>query len=253
MPKIESGINYKAICSIPDTCMGHERGASSRERQAGLHVFDFIYYKSYWLTARSDLFLKKIAVPPNPAVICCPLCFQTSSQYVTEQALIQGLLAQERLAQRTLYERYNKAMYSTAYRITGDFELAAEVLQDAFLQVYRNIGSFEGRSTIGAWIKAIVVRTALRAVERRKPAFAELQPVHMSDQVDWGAHPIDAEYLEKAILSLPDGYRTVFLLAEVEGYTHREIAEMLGVTEGTSKSQLFAAKKRLRELLYVEA
>ena len=144
-------------------------------------------------------------------------------------------------------------MYSTAYRITGDFELAAEVLQDAFLQVYRNIGSFEGRSTIGAWIKAIVVRTALRAVERRKPAFAELQPVHMSDQVDWGAHPIDAEYLEKAILSLPDGYRTVFLLAEVEGYTHREIAEMLGVTEGTSKSQLFAAKKRLRELLYVEA
>ncbi|MBN8683354.1 MAG: hypothetical protein J0L99_11945 [Chitinophagales bacterium] len=65
MPKIESGINYKAICSIPDTCMGYERGASSRELQAGLHVFGFIYFKSYWLTAHSDLFKKKSQSRPT--------------------------------------------------------------------------------------------------------------------------------------------------------------------------------------------
>ena len=139
-------------------------------------------------------------------------------------------------------------MYTSAYRITGDFDLAGEVLQDAFLSVFRNIAKFEGRSTLGAWIKAIVVRTALKKVERRR-TFEALPDSFADGQVDWGSQPIEAEYLERAIQALPDGFRTVFVMAEIEGYAHREIAEMLGISEGTSKSQLFHAKKRLRETL----
>lgn len=140
-------------------------------------------------------------------------------------------------------------MYTVAYRITADFDLAAEALQDAFVQVFRHIERFEGRSTVGAWIKAIVIREALHAVRRRRPVFAELEAAHTAGQIDWGAQPIDAEYLEKAIQALSDGCRAVFVLAEIEGYTHREIAELLGISEGTSKSQLSYAKKCLRAAL----
>jgi RNA polymerase sigma-70 factor (ECF subfamily) len=80
-------------------------------------------------------------------------------------------------------------------------------------------------------------------------AYDDLQTVPEVGQVDWGTRAIEAEYLEKAILALPEGYRQVFVLAEIEGYKHHEIGDMLGISEGTSKSQLFNAKKRLREML----
>jgi len=168
---------------------------------------------------------------------------------VTEQQLIEKCIIGERGAQYQLYERYSKAMYTTAYRISGDFETAGEVLQDAFLQVFRHIGDFERRSTIGAWIKAIVVRTALRALERRKAPFLEMPDNYHETSIDWGNVPLDTDYLERAIQSLPEGARAVFVLTEVEGFTHREIADMLQISEGTSKSQLHYAKKRLREIL----
>lgn len=168
---------------------------------------------------------------------------------MTERQLIENCLKHDRRAQHTLYERYSKAMFTVAYRITGDFDLAGESLQDAFLQVFRHLADFQGRSTLGAWIKTIVVRTALKKMERRRPAPAELDGREEADSVDWSLSALDAAYLEQAILALPHGYRAVFVLAEVEGYTHREIGEILGISEGTSKSQLWSAKKRLQALL----
>ena len=167
---------------------------------------------------------------------------------MTEAALIEKCLENDRNAQRLLYERYKNAMYSLAYRVTGNFESAAEVLQDAFLQVFRHIGDFQGRSTLGAWIKTIVIRTALSSMRSKKLEFESLETHHETAPLDWGTS-IDVQYLEQAIQSLPEGYRAVFVLAEVEGFAHKEIAEMLGISEGTSKSQLFYAKKRLREIL----
>jgi RNA polymerase sigma factor (sigma-70 family) len=140
-------------------------------------------------------------------------------------------------------------MFTTAYRITGDMEWAGEALQDAFMQVFKHIGDFEQRSTLGAWIKTIVVRAALQKVERRKFHLESWPEDFRENMLDWGSSPIDAMQLEQAIQRLPEGARTVFVLAEVEGYAHKEIAEMVKISEGTSKSQLFAAKKRLRELL----
>lgn len=117
------------------------------------------------------------------------------------------------------------------------------------MQVFKHIGAFEQRSTLGAWIKTIVVRTALQKVERRKLSLEPWPEEYNEPLPDWGSSPIDAMQLEQAIQRLPEGARAVFVLAEVEGYAHKEIAAMLEISEGTSKSQLFAAKKRLRELL----
>ncbi len=167
---------------------------------------------------------------------------------MTETDLIQACLADDRMAQKALYEKYKKAMYTLAYRITGDFESANDVLQDAFLKVFRGLNSFRGESTLGAWIKTIVVRTAYSKIRRNKIYFEDIENVSPNTMIDWGDF-LQAEYLEKAIQSLPDGYRSVFVLIEVEGYSHKEVGEMLGISVGTSKSQLFYAKRKLREML----
>ncbi|MFM8362456.1 MAG: RNA polymerase sigma factor [Haliscomenobacter sp.] len=166
---------------------------------------------------------------------------------MTESELIQACLREDRLAQRALYERYNQAMYTLAYRITGDFELANDVLQEAFVKVFQHLAHFRRESTLGAWIKTIVLRTAISKVKRQQ-VFDPEEAIPADYALDWGDF-IEAEYLQQAINSLPPGYRTVFVLIEVEGYSHQEVADLLGISTGTSKSQLFYAKKRLRETL----
>ena len=135
------------------------------------------------------------------------------------------------------------------YRITGSFDEAEEVLQDAFLSVFRNLSKFRRESTLGAWIKTIVVRTAIKKV-KKKVYFDPIEDHHQREEIiNWGEVNLNVEYLEKAINELPEGYRAVFILVEVEGYPHKEIAKILNISEGTSKSQLFHAKKKLRNIL----
>lgn len=168
---------------------------------------------------------------------------------MTEAKLIEACLSNDRRAQKDLYNRYKDAMYTIAYRITGSFEEAEEVLQDAFLSIFRNLGQFRKESTLGAWIKTIVTRTALKKI-KKKVYFDPIEDHHQrEDFIDWGGSNLDIDYLERAINQLPEGYRAVFVLVEIEGYPHKEIAQMLNISEGTSKSQLFHAKKKLRTLL----
>ncbi|MDR6805458.1 RNA polymerase sigma-70 factor (ECF subfamily) [Dyadobacter sp. BE34] len=164
----------------------------------------------------------------------------------SEADLITGCLLNDRIAQRQLYDRYKKAMYTLAYRITGDFDDANDVLQDSFLEVFKHLNQFRGESTLGAWVKQIVVR---KSTKKKRLVIWQNVDDYTGEGVDWGESEINAAHLETAVLSLPDGFRTIFVLAEVEGYTHREIAEMLHISEGTSKSQLFHAKRKLRAML----
>lgn len=164
----------------------------------------------------------------------------------SEADLISGCLLHDRIAQRQLYDRYKKAMYTLAYRITGDFDDANDVLQDAFLEVFKHLNQFRGESTLGAWVKQIVVR---KSTKKKRLVIWQNVDDYMGEAIDWGESEINAAHLETAVLSLPDGFRTIFVLAEVEGYTHREIAVMLNISEGTSKSQLFHAKRKLRAML----
>ncbi|NJO86659.1 MAG: RNA polymerase sigma factor [Lewinella sp.] len=170
---------------------------------------------------------------------------------MTEEDLVAACRHQDRRAQKELYDRYCRAMYTAAYRITGDFTLADDVLQEGFLKIFQKIETFRGESKVGAWIKVIIVRTALARI-KREPNYEPLPPDFNDQRIDWGGSRLDTDYLEKAIQRLPEGYRAVFVLVEVEGYSHQEVADLLGVSVGTSKSQLFYAKKKLREYLSID-
>lgn len=164
----------------------------------------------------------------------------------SEAELISGCLLHDRTAQRQLYDRYKNAMYTLAYRITGDFDDANDVLQDSFMDVFRHLNQFRGEATLGAWIKQIVIR---KSTKKKKIVLWQNLDEYTGESIDWNEIEINTAHLESAVLSLPDGFRTIFVLAEVEGYTHREIAVMLNISEGTSKSQLFHAKRKLRRML----
>jgi len=163
------------------------------------------------------------------------------------QDLIERCVRQERSAQRQLYELYKKAMYSVAFRILNDYDHAHDVLQDGFIEVLRDISKFRFQSTIGAWIKIIIVRKALLKLKAER-RFESLDSEVHDIPVEW-PDSLTGEYLDKAIRELPAGYRAVFTLVEVEGFAHKEVAELLGVSESTSKSQLFHAKKMLQKKL----
>ncbi len=164
-----------------------------------------------------------------------------------ELDLIEGCLRNDRSKQKSLYYKYCDAMFTVAYRILNDHEEANDVLQEAFLHIFTKIKQFRKESSLGAWIKTIVVHTTLKHLKEKR-TFENIENI-AQDNVDFIPGAIDGKILEKVILSLPIGYRTVFLLVEVEGYKHKEVAEMLDISEGTSKSQLFYAKKILKEKL----
>jgi RNA polymerase sigma factor (sigma-70 family) len=168
-----------------------------------------------------------------------------------EQLLLQGCLAQDRQAQYRLYQQYKTAMFSSALRILGDRALAQDALQEAFIDVFQGLATFQQQSTLGAWIKTIVVRRASRTLRQAQRLEVYDQERHAEPVVAWHDN-LTGEALDKAIRELPAGYRAVFCLVEVEGYSHREVADLLGTSEGTSKSQLYHAKRVLqRKLQYL--
>ena len=140
-------------------------------------------------------------------------------------------------------------MFACALRILHDRDLAHDALQEAFVKVFRQLATFRQEATLGAWIRTIVVRQALQLL-RQESQMEVYDPLrHAEPLVAWH-DDLTGEALDKAIGELPTGYRTVFCLVEVEGYSHREVAALLGVSEGTSKSQLYRAKQQLQVKLY---
>ncbi len=158
--------------------------------------------------------------------------------------IIEGCQQQRRESQKALYDLYCDAMFTIAFRIVNNSDDAHDVLQETFIEVFKHIKSFRNESSVGAWIKTILVRKALKKLKELKfvDNFGENGVEIPPDCLD----DLSGEYLEQLILSLPEGFRTVFLLFEVEGYSHQEIAEMLNISQNTSKSQLSRAKKSLR-------
>jgi RNA polymerase sigma factor (sigma-70 family) len=163
--------------------------------------------------------------------------------------LIARCKAGDRQAHYSLYKLYSKAMYNVGYRITRSEEEAEDVLQEAFINAFRNLDSYRGEATFGAWLKRIVVNNAL---SKRKH-----EPIPEDDRWDVAEAEPPVEYgdkltvdrVKRCIELLPDGYRSVLSLYLMEGYDHQEIAEIMGISESTSKSQLNRAKSKLRELL----
>ena len=166
-----------------------------------------------------------------------------------ERKILKGCLVNDQKSQKMLFDRYKDAMYTIAFRILRDEELACDALQEGFIRVFGSLKNFEGRSTLGAWIKTIMVRSTLRLVDKRFDTI-DYEKEYANELIEWDEN-LTGELLDKAIASLSAGYRSVFILIEVEGYTHKEVGEMLGISVGTSKSQLSRAKKLLQQKLKV--
>lgn len=163
--------------------------------------------------------------------------------FLNEEEIISGCLKNDRAAQKALYDQYKTKMYTLAYRITNNFEDSNDVLQEGFLYVFGNLKSFRGESRLGTWIHTIIARIALKKI-RDRMNFSEIGDSGEDEQVVWDTE-IDIQLLEKAIADLPDGYRSIFTLYEIEGFKHHEIAELMGISLSTSKTQLFKAKRML--------
>lgn len=157
-----------------------------------------------------------------------------------------------------LFQEHRSQVYSVCLRMTGNTAEAEDLTQDAFLLVFRKIAAFRGESAFATWLHRIAVNTVLMHFRKRPRNQVSLDEPYESDgpkRHDYGIRDtyqvgcIDRIALARAVEQLSPGYRTVFLLHEVEGYEHQEIAEMLSCTAGNSKSQLHKARQRFRELL----
>ena len=155
-----------------------------------------------------------------------------------------------------LYERHNRRVYSLCLRMTQNAAEAEDLAQEAFIQLFRKIGSFRGDSAFTTWLHRLTVNQCLmhfrkRSVKLERTTEEGETPVQVvSGTENPNSMPVvDRIALDKALTQLPPGYRTVFVLHDVEGHEHEEIARMLGVAVGTSKSQLHKARMKLRKIL----
>lgn len=157
----------------------------------------------------------------------------------------------DRDAHYQLYKLYSRSMYNIAYRIVNDKDEAEDVLQEAFISAFRSLDHYRGDASFGSWLKRIVVNKAINVLKnRRMERLPDDEKFDIREEV-WEEEEFQfsVEQVKKAMETLPDGYRSVFSLYLLEGYDHSEIAEILGISESTSKSQFNRSKKKLREIL----
>lgn len=170
---------------------------------------------------------------------------------ISESDLVEGCRQGDRKLQKELYERFAPKMFGVCLRYAGTTEEAEDILQEGFVKVFNKIGSFRGEGSFEGWIRRIIVNTAIEHFRRK----TYLQPVTEREE-----ETVESDYLsvldslaEKDIIGLVQqlspGYRSVFNMYVVEGYTHKQIGELLGISEGTSKSQLSRAKAILQDLV----
>lgn len=166
-----------------------------------------------------------------------------------EYELIRGCIGQDARCQRMLFDKYAGKMMSVCLRYANDTMEAEDMIQDAFVKVFQYIGQFKFEGAFEGWIRRIVVNTAIRHLEKKKLHFKDIDDnsQHAPKIEAQAYNHLGEDDLMKLINQLPDGYRLVFNLNVIEGYSHEEIAEMLNIQAGTSRSQLVKARKMLQQ------
>jgi RNA polymerase sigma factor (sigma-70 family) len=177
-------------------------------------------------------------------------------QHDQHHDLVRKCLAGDRSSQFELYNCYAKAMYNTSLRLCGNREDAEDALQSAFVEVFHKLESYRFESSIGAWIKRIVINTSLNQIKKRRifvDSFDDQKHDQAEEVIDHQGiaeeNRWQVEAVRDAIFKLPDGYRTVLSLYLLEGFDHEEIGQVLNISEQTSKSQYSRARARLRDML----
>ncbi len=198
---------------------------------------------------------KPLAVPDSTKSAESKLNLKPDAQ-ASDYALAQAAAGGEMAAFERIYQRHHRRVYSLCLRMTQNPPEAEDLTQEVFIQLFRKIGSFRGESAFTTWLHRLTVNQVLmhfrkRSVKDEKTTEEGDTPEQIVPGTEhYDRMPVvDRIALDKAIAQLPRGYRTIFVLHDVEGYEHEEIATMLGLSIGTSKSQLHKARRKLRDLL----
>ncbi len=169
----------------------------------------------------------------------------------THRKIIEGCMQADRQAQFELYRLYSQAMYNVCLRMVNNQPDAEDLLQQSFIDVFTKIDTFRYESSIGAWIKRIVINNCINFLKKNRLKMESLDSHfhQIPDSEPTKEVHLNVKAINQALSKLPDGYRVVFSLYMMEGYDHKEIGEILNISEATSKSQFSRAKRKLKELL----
>lgn len=171
---------------------------------------------------------------------------------MNEAELISRATGGDRAAQRALYDAHVDRVYRLAFRMAGDDDLARDFTQETFIRAFQRLAEFRGESALSTWLHTIATTVSLNGLRRVRRIGQRETTIEHAESLGSEVRRADPDLrdaLQVAIGRLPEGYRTVFLMHDVEGYTHEEIGAALGIQSGTSKAQLFRARGRLREWL----
>lgn len=166
--------------------------------------------------------------------------------------VVEQCKANDRKAQMQLYKQYCEGMFCVAMRYVQNTNDAEDVIQEAFIKAFQKIHQFKGEVTFGAWLKRIVINKSIDFLKKKKQHLVALDENYLkvTDDNDWTVgNGITIEHVKSAIAKLPDKYRFVVMMFLIEGYDHREIAQVLKLTETTSRTRLLRGKSYLKELL----
>lgn len=165
--------------------------------------------------------------------------------------LIHQCRSGNRKAQHKLFQLYARSMYHVAWRIVGDPMESEEVVQEAFIKVFARLDQFEGKATVGAWIKRIVINQALNAIRKKKVYTEDVDDLQMPEEEELIPQTITIDEINNAIQELPTGSRVIVGLHLLEEYKHTEIAQMLDISESTSRLQYMRGRKILAQNLKI--
>lgn len=183
---------------------------------------------------------------------------QLEGIHIQDASLLEDLINRSRLgdsqAMEAIYERFNRPLFNLIYRYTTNREVAEDLLQDVFLRIFSNLQTLKKTETFVSWMYRIAVNTCfgyLRGTKSRVQRMVPLNNVEerIGEEADKASDKLLKKSLDDAINTLPDRMKTIFMLHDVQGFKHEEIARMLGCSAGTSKSQLFKARMKIREYL----
>lgn len=173
-----------------------------------------------------------------------------SNQTISDSDLIKGCLKGDRKSQKQLYDQFAPKMYAVCLRYMGNADDAQDILQDGFIKIFKNLDRFRSEGSFEGWVRRIFVNTAIEQLRKKK---LDISISDKDESIEYKATTAIDHLSEKDLLkivrSLSPGYRTVFNMYVVEGYTHKEIADIMNISEGTSKSQLARARMILQEKL----